>query len=126
MLLNAIEIPDDLEWVDEYSWSPVAQASNYGFTGSLHVQNNLKSKGRFITLAGKSDMAWITRATLNLLVVLRDVPGTEMTLTLQDARTFNVIFRHDDTALDLKTVKGYNDFGVSEYFEVTSIKLMEV
>lgn len=126
MLLDAVEIPDDLEWVDELTWTPVAQDSTYGVTGSLYVQTGTKLTGRYITLQGKEDMGWITRATALALIALRDIAGTEMTLTLQDARTFNVIFRQSETPVDLGTVLGYDKFAVGDWYKVNAIKLMEV
>ena len=126
MFLDAVEIPDDLEWVDEFTWTPVAQDSTYGVTGSLYVQTGTKLTGRYITLEGKTDMGWITRTQALALLALRDVAGTEMTLTLQDARTFNVIFRQSEIPVELKTILEYNTFEAGEWLIVNSIKFSKL
>ncbi len=124
--LTSIELPDDLEWIDEMSWTPVAQTSTFGVTGSLYVQVGTKLAGRYITLEGKTDMGWITRETVLELITLRDLAGREMTLWLEDGRSFNVIFRQDEVPIDVKTLKGYNQFVDDEHFIVNAIRLMEV
>lgn len=126
MLLNTIEIPDDLEWTDEFTWTPIVQNSTYGATGALYIQTGTKLTGRYITLQGKDDMAWITRSTLLSLIALRDVADEEMTLTLSDEREFNVVFRQSEVPVDVRTVKGYNEFSNEELFVINAIRLMEV
>ena len=126
MLLDAIVLPDDLEWTDEFTWTPVAQDSTFGVTGSLYVQTGTKLTGRYITLEGKGDMGWIDRLTAVALQGKRATAGLEMTLTLQDTRTFNVIFRQSEVPIDLRTIKGWNDFANGEWFVVNAIRLMEV
>jgi len=37
-----IAIPDDLNWIDEYKWSPIIQSQEYAISGSLIVEEWIK------------------------------------------------------------------------------------
>lgn len=126
MDLDGITLPDTLQWVDEYDWSPIVQSSGYGVTGSLFIQEGTKLKGRTITLTGTEEMGWVTRAIVNLLNAKRIVAGWQGTLTLPDAREFTVSFRNGENAIEVSPVVPHNQFAVSQYYRVRSIKLMEV
>lgn len=91
--LGGVTLPDDLQWTDEYAWSPVARASEYSLTGALIVEEAAKLAGRPITLGG--DWAWVSIATLTALRALAATPGWTGTLALADAREFIVAFRED-------------------------------
>lgn len=93
---TTITLPDDLSWVDEFSWLPTSQQKEFGFDGSLIVEESAVLAGRPITLEGSRDHAWIDRVTLQAMYALAAVTHeTPMVLTLFDGRTFNVLFRHD-------------------------------
>lgn len=125
MLLNTIELPDDLEWTDEFSWTPVEQSLSYSATGSLFIQESTKQAGRSITLQGAEDMGWITRSTADALQALKNAAGTEMTLTLSDGRTFSVMFAQENP-IEISPLRRGAFFGADDYFKINSIKLMEV
>ena len=125
MLLNTIELPDDLEWTDEFSWTPVEQSLSYSATGSLFIQESTKQAGRPITLQGAEDMGWITRDTAEALQTLKDASGTEMTLELSDGRTFTVMFMQE-SPIEISPLRRGAFFGADDYFKINSIKLMEV
>lgn len=96
--LDAIILPEDLNWSDEFQWSPVARSTDYSLTGALIVEESLKQAGRPITLEAKSEFrgpVWIDRDTVDALYAKAAVPGTQMTLTLSDSRTFTVMFKDD-------------------------------
>lgn len=126
MDLDGITLPDELLWTDEKTWTPVVQSTGYSVTGALFIQENLKQKGRPLTFVGTADMGWISRSTVDALEAKRDALGTEMVLTLSDARTFNVMFRQDETPLDINPVLSFNTFTNDEYFTITALRLMEV
>ena len=42
MTLDDIDLPDDLLWVNEYQWQPVAQETERTLTGALLVQEQAK------------------------------------------------------------------------------------
>lgn len=48
-----ITLPTDLNWVDEFKWSPVIQSQEYAISGSLVVDDWVKLAGRPITLQGR-------------------------------------------------------------------------
>ena len=123
--LGLITLPEDIEWVDEYKWSPTAETNTYTLTGSLVIQTSTMQAGRPITLAGSSN-TWVLRGVLKALKALADTPGTELTLTLNDARTFHVAFRHADApAIDAAPIVWLRDYDDTWPYTVT-IKLIEV
>lgn len=88
-----VDLTDRLAWQDEFSWSPVEQATTYGTDGTLLVDTAHKLAGRPYTLVGTETVAWIDRAKCGLLEAWAAVPGREMKLVLRGvART--VIFDH--------------------------------
>jgi hypothetical protein len=91
--LGGVTLPDDLQWTDEYAWSPVARASTYSLTGSLIIEEAAKQAGRPITLGGEH--VWLHLSTLTALRVLADTPGWTGILVLADERQFTVAFREN-------------------------------
>ena len=94
MTLDGIELPDDLLWVDEFDWNPVAQDIERSLTGALMVQEQAKLYGRPITLTGGDEAGWVTRATVLELMALAEVPSKIMKLTFVDGRVFLVRFNY--------------------------------
>lgn len=123
--LDSIILPDDLTWIDEIQWTPVMQAVEYSATGALLIQESTKLSGRQITLTGAQNMGWITRAMVDALVVKRDTVGLEMTLTIGGS-TKNVMFRQGENPVDVAPVLDGNFFDSEDWYQVNSIKLMEV
>ena len=100
MKLHNIDIDHDLEWADEFNWSPRDEGVDYSITGTLVLEPSaLRLAGRPITLQSANDRAWITRATLEALQAT--LAGTSaMTLTLWDAREFSVGWRYGETPIE--------------------------
>ena len=76
--IHSVVLPKDLEWIDEFSWSPIFQEIKNSISGSIFINEYEQLDGRFITLEGKDDMCWIqrplaggipTRAGITLLLV---------------------------------------------------------
>ena len=123
--LGLIELPEDIEWTDEYKWSPTVETNTYTLTGSLVIETATRQAGRPITLAGQSN-TWILRGVLKSLKALADTPGTTLTLTLNDAREFTVAFRHADApAIDAAPIVWLRDYDDAWPYTIT-IKLIEV
>ncbi len=101
MQLDNLTLPEDLIWVDEFDWSPVEQSQSYSVTGALIIQSGTKQAGRLITLSGDSSSGLISRHDLKLLQIKSNTNPT-MVLTLNDARTFNVIFNHTKNPIEAK------------------------
>lgn len=124
--LGTITLPTDLHWSDEFDWTPVAQSAEYTLAGSLAIETGVMQAGRPITLEGGDDRAWATRATVLLLQAKAALPGEEMLLTLNDARTFTVCFRHGDGApVEARPIVPYNTPAAGDYYAIT-LRLMEV
>ncbi|MCF7964218.1 MAG: hypothetical protein K9L79_01625 [Methylobacter tundripaludum] len=122
--LDDIELPEDLIWTDEFGWSPRQQTETYTLTGALIVETGLKQKGRSITLVGGEQAAWIDRATLTALHAKLSSTA-EMTLTLNDNRTFSVVFSSDASPIEAVPIIDYSTPDENDWYSIT-IKLMQV
>jgi hypothetical protein len=98
--LGGVALPDDLEWVDEFDWSPAAQQLEVSLAGALIIEESAQLTGRPITLRsgqeGSNYFAVATRATVEALQALVNTPrqqSTPMALELPDGRTTTVLFR---------------------------------
>ena len=87
------QISDRLDWVDEYEWSPVEQASAYSTTGALLIDVALRQAGQPITLVGTDTAAWIPRSLCDTLQAWASLPGITLTLTLRGI-AHQVVFDH--------------------------------
>jgi hypothetical protein len=96
--LTVIEIPDDLEWVNEFGWSPVKQDISYTIGGTLVDQQSKVLAGRPINLAGGPSV-WAPRSLIVALKMWVDTPGIIMRLTMPDGIRHKVIFHHVEQAL---------------------------
>ncbi len=125
--LDAVVLPDDSFWIDEFGWGAVDSSEGYTLGGRLVVQHFNKLQGRTISLKSP----WLSRDTLAELEGKRDTPGLIMTLTLPDARTFQVKFRHTEAVvLSVTPVIERPDYSVSSpecptYFDVI-INLIQI
>ncbi|CAG36321.1 hypothetical protein [Desulfotalea psychrophila] len=123
--LNSVVLPPDLFWSDEFGWTPVASALEYGTTGSAFVDVSKKKSGRPITLSAESDTCWLTRADVLALKALADLPGKEMTLTLYE-RIFTVIFAPGEKPFDAEPVWQEMPVVDDDKWVVTALRLIEI
>lgn len=122
---TTVTLHPDLYWIDENSWHPVEQRKEYSVTGALIVQAAARQAGRPITLQPIDESsAWMTLATVVQLRNWAAVAGQIMQLTLRGV-TRNVMFRHEDTALEATPVVHFNTVDNADLYQVT-IRLMEV
>lgn len=124
MQLATVTLPD-LIWGDEFDWTPVEQSADYTLTGALIIETAVRQAGRPITLMGGEEYGWTDRATVLALAALVAQPGLEMTLTLDDAREFQVVFRQDDKPMDAGPVLAVTDPEAGDYYTLT-LRLMEI
>jgi len=110
--LAGVALPDDLEWPDEWSWSPVSQAVSVSIGGSLIVEEQAQLAGRPITLRsnqnGDDYWALATLTTVQALQALANTARTQsspMALTLPDGRTTTVLFRHGELGFEARPWK---------------------
>ncbi|WP_240441918.1 hypothetical protein, partial [Pseudomonas aeruginosa] len=83
MRLDAVELGDQFEWVDEFTWDAVAQEQERSLTGALLVQEGTKLYGRPITLRSGGGV-WTPLWVVRQLEVLRDQRLRVMPLVLPD------------------------------------------
>ena len=117
-----LALPSDLQWQDEFAWTPVEQSTDFSLVGNLVVQEGSRQDGRPITLFGGREAAWITRADLQQLQALASVPEQQLTLDLWGT-TYNVIFRRP--ALGVEPIYRQTNPGPDHKYAVT-INLMEI
>lgn len=116
--LDAITLPPDLIWSDEFDWSPVQQSKTYTLTGALILEKGTMQAGRPITLVGGDNAAWITRATLQTLYA-KLTTTAPMSLALNDGRVFSVAFNHDDKPIEARPVLDYSTPADDDFYTLT-------
>ncbi len=126
MYLDTIELPDDLVWTDEFTWTPVVQETSYSATGALFIQESKKLAGRPISLYGEQNMCWVSRETILDLIALRNEAGKTMVLKLSDNREFTVMFVQSAAPIETEHVRPGSFFDNDDYYKIKSINLMEV
>jgi hypothetical protein len=94
MTLNGITLPAGLMWADEFDWTPVAQNSTVTLTGALLVQEATALAGRPITLEGRDDGCWASRAGIQQLYAMMQTADRVMTL-IMDGVSHRVIWRRE-------------------------------
>ena len=93
-----ITLPDDLLWINEFDWNPVAQTTEWSLTGALLIQEEQLIHGRPIVLSGNGEAGCVSRLTVKNLFALSKEANKSMTLTLPDRRQFSVIFNRSNGA----------------------------
>lgn len=121
---STVTLPRSLEWVDEYQYSSVKQDKQATIGGGIIVSESITTAGRPITLVG-GEFVWVDKTVIDDLVNLLNVAGKIYTLTLADARVFNVMFDRSSTPLEAKPVlrKNVQD-GTAKY--TLTLRFMEV
>lgn len=115
LTLGALTLPADLVWTDEFEWFTRVRAIEQSVTGVPVIQETTLVAGRPITLT--DDNAWLTRAELLDLVDLANTADTTHTLTLHDAREFDVQFR--EPPIQASQVIAYADPSVADMYRLT-------
>lgn len=124
MKLDNLTLPEDLIWVDEFDWTPIQQTQTYSITGALIIESGTKQAGRPITLSGDANSGLISRADLKKLQT-KLTASTPLVLTLNDARTFNVIFNHTQKPIESKPWIDYSDTDDTDFYTL-KISLLAV
>lgn len=122
---TTLDLPPDLFWADEFTWSPVEQSADFALDGAVIVQTATRQAGRPITLQSGSEFAWLRRDVLDQLRAWANNAGQELTLTIRGApRT--VIFRHQDAPVIEAEMVLYHAAPTEETDYTATIRLMEV
>lgn len=127
--LEEILLPNDLLWVDEFRWTPVASSSWYSLAGSLIIEQGVKLAGRPITLEPPdNEMAWVSRSVHEALRAAAAIPARRFKLVLEyptDSREFLVAFAPVDDPIDGNPAKGFPCHEAGDWFRV-SLQFIEV
>lgn len=122
--LAGIELPDDLDWEDEFGWEPVGQIITPTLSGAILVEESVQSEGRPITLRSDGE-AWVRRSTVLDLQALAAGPSTRMLLHL-NGRTFTVLWRRESGGgFEAKQLYRIADPDGQTPYEIT-LRLLEV
>lgn len=123
-----VELPSDLIWSDELTWSAVAQSKERGIFGTLVIDAMARNGGRPITLQGDGDSAWITRGTLKALNAWARTPGLRMALDVR-GEVFTVVFDHGEEeetrAMGMSAVIDYADKENGDYYCSLVLRFIE-
>lgn len=126
---DALTLPEDLFWADEFDWSPVSQGLARSTTGALLVDIAVRTGGRSITLRGEGDTAWITRADLKTLSAWSKLPGQRFALDLR-GQPFTVIFDHGTndatTAINQAAVVAFSDISDTDFYCSLVLRFLEI
>lgn len=116
--LDAISLPDDLQWTDRYAWSPVVQTVGYSLTGAIIIQEAAKQAGREITLVGDEESAWAVKSIVDAIKTKADTVNLVMTLDYFGT-TYSVMFRRDGKPYEAKPVVPFSNPTNDDYFVLT-------
>lgn len=120
-----IDLPDDLEWVDEFEHSPIEQDLQYTIGGNAVVQESAKVKGRPFTLVG-GDQVWMTKSTVKQVYDMMVMLDQDVFLTMPDASVYKVIFRHAETPFSAFPVHRQTVTTDATMYNNITLKLMEI
>jgi hypothetical protein len=117
---STVTLPNEMLWLDEFSWSPTAAAETRTLAGTLVRQSASRDGGRPITLAG----GWTTRETIKDLWDWA-AADTALTLTLHDGRSFSVKFAADREPLSARPVIAYHTPADDDDYELEALNLRQ-
>jgi len=120
---TTITLPDDMQWSDEFSWSPVEQEQEYSLTGALIVQRGVKAAGRPITLLGGDNACWVPRTIVTELFALLETEDETLTLDFHGTE-YVVIWDHGNNPVEAKPVVRIRNPGDSHKYTIT-VRLLE-
>lgn len=101
--LDELELPDQLDWKDEFSWAPVVQQKTYTISGAMIVEENGAPEGRTITLVGDGGV-WVRRGLVKAIKAKEAQVSTPMTLVLHDGRRFSVLWNREAGGADASQI----------------------
>lgn len=125
--LGTIAIPPGCMWTDEFEWSPLETAKEYGLTGALIVDVAERQNGRPITLEASDEKGWLgmTRAKLKSLYALAAVPNATYPLILADGREFTVMFRPGEAPISARPLANREN-PPDDWPYIITLRLIEV
>lgn len=123
---TTLTLPDALNWVDEYTWSPVQQTKAYTTTGALLIEEGVMQAGRPITLEGQIESTWCPRSMVDQLHTWANSAGIVLTLTLRGV-AHSVTFDREKGALQGLPVTFFADASIaSDDWYVPTLRFLEL
>jgi len=119
---GSLVLPDDLQWVDEFTWTPVQNDVVYLLNGSVLISSIARTSGRPITLVSQENGAFLTRTMIESLYTISGTADLEMVVTLHDERSFDVKF--NTVPFTAKPIVFFSPQINTDYYSV-SINLIE-
>lgn len=117
-------LPDDIQWINEYDWTPVAQEVAYTLSGSAIVQEGVMLAGREITLS-TGNGTWTTREQVKNLYSMAQERDKRMTLTMPDGTSMTVIYARNSAPVIARPVMRAAVQADDDYYTL-EIRLIEV
>lgn len=122
--LTTLALPDDIDWKNQNSTSPVAQSVEWSVDGALIVDACAKQAGLPIVLEGAENRAWMRRSAVDQLRAWARIPGQDFTLTLGE-QVLSVIFDHSAGALDARALHDVYD-PPADWWHRVSLKFLTI
>lgn len=124
---ETVTLSDGFLWSDEFDWNPIEQKQDRAVDGALIIQEGKKKSGRPITLTADKNMAWVKR---HIVGKLKDWSILQEKFELQfnyfhDKRTFNVVFNHQDKAIEANPVLEHPTVSDDDEYNVT-LRFLEI
>lgn len=91
--LDTVELPYEMNWIDEFSWARVsaAQARTVGGKQIIEESQTASMAGRPVTLSNEN--AWLAYSDALILRAWADETGKTMALTMHNGSVYQVRFR---------------------------------
>lgn len=93
--LNGLVLPDQIQWIDEYEYAPVASEIRRTLGGVAVVYSQGLIEARPVTLEARDGVEWLTQQTVDDLTAIAETPGAQYTLDWNGA-LYTVMFRHHE------------------------------
>lgn len=124
---ETVSLSDGFLWSDEFDWNPIEQKQDRAVDGALIIQEGKKKSGRTISLTADKNMAWVKR---HIVSKLKDWSILQEKFELQfnyfhDKRTFNVVFNHQDKAIEANPVLEHPTVSEDDEYNVT-LRFLEI
>lgn len=124
---ETVTLSDGFLWSDEFDWNPIEQKQDRAVDGALIIQEGKKKSGRPVTLIADKNMAWLKR---HIVSKLKDWSILPEKFELQfnyfhDKRTFNVVFNHQDKAIEANPVLEHPTVSEDDEYNVT-LRFLEI
>ena len=122
----SVVLPPDLIWTNEFTYTPIAQASERSITGALILDTAVKTGGRPIVLQGAENAAWLLRnEAKTLLDSWVSLPGKVFALSL-NGRVLQVVFDHEAGPMQMQPVVDYSDPVDADFYCNASFRFLEI